>query len=221
MFNKIFAGALLAASVYGESTIGGDILDDTQELLDDTTGWFQDNTWALGILYIVVGILVALYGLKMFPVVSSALAALAGFSILYMMCEGLSWTDSTGGMWTCLIISILAGCIIFYFVRREIWLMVGALTAIGGFMGGVFLLTLITGMTGYSEAWLWWTLGVVGAILGFVLGKRFGGPAVNLVTSFIGSYLVTKALTMFFWTEHWPSDAAIMAGDVDYDNMGW
>ena len=190
-------------------------------MLDDTTGWFQENTWALGILYILVGAIVALYGLKMFPYVSSAVAGLAGFSILYIMCEGLNWTDSTSGFWICFLVSILAGCILAYFVRREIWLMVGALTSIGGFMGGVFVLTLITGMTGYSEAWLWWTLGVVGAIIGFLLGKKFGGPAVNLVTSFIGCYLITNALSMFFWTEYWPTSEAVVAGDVNYDSMGW
>lgn len=152
---------------------------------------------------------------------SSGLAGLTAFTLLYVLMEGWGWTASTGGFWTVLIVSIIVGIVVVVLIRKHIWLMVGCFTAIGGFVGGVFLTTLIAGTTGYAEAWLWWTLGIVCAIAGFFIGKKLGGPAINAVTSFIGSYLVTKALTMFFWTDHWPSDSDIMNGTINTEELGW
>lgn len=65
-----------------------------------------------------------------------------------------------------------------------------------------------------------WTFGIVGGLAGFFAAYKLGKPVINLVTSFIGSYLFTRALTLFFWTEHWPSEAEILSGDIT-STLGW
>ena len=45
----------------------------------------------------------------------------------------------------------------------------------------------------------------IGAITGCWLGYRYGSSTVLVCSSFLGSLMVVKGLSTFFWTEHWPT----------------
>lgn len=180
----------------------------------------MENTWALGILYIVVGLFIALKGLEFFPHVAAGVSGLMAWGLTFFLCVSANFAESTGGFWACLILTALVGAAVGYFIKKEIWLCIAALGAVGGFFGGIFLLALINEMFNWSEIWAWWCLGIGGALLGFYFSNKLGAPIVNLITSFVGSYFLGEALVMFCWPDHWPSASEMVNGDISGD-LGW
>ena len=233
MFSKILAPALVFAMTVAEQTqqvsdAQQSVEDATQEALDELAdtydeaqNWFAENTWALGLVYLAVGLVVALFGLQLFPWVAAIVAALFVGSVCFWIPESAGWTASNGGFWTFFIIAILLGIAAGVFIRNKIWIAVAGLGGVGGWFGGVFLFAIIVDLFSYSEEWLWWVCAIVGAAAGFFAALKLGAPAVNICTSFIGAYLFTMALSMFFWSEHWPSSDEIMNGTLDTEAMGW
>merc|ERR1712037_383803 len=65
-----------------------------------------------------------------------------------------------------------------------------------------------------------WTISVAFALIGMFVACMFGKPLVLIFTSFVGSYLFSRAWTLFF-PGHWPSEADIMEGDIETDAIFW
>ena len=94
--------------------------------------------------------------------------------------------------------------------------LIGALT---GACGGVILFDVIAAAAAWGPDWFWWTLLLLGGIVGVLAAFRIGAAVVNISTSFIGSYMFTRGLSFLFWQEHWPSQEQIDVGD--YSEVGW
>lgn len=156
----------------------------------------------------------------MFPWVAAVVSGFFAGQLFFWIPQSFGWTESSGGFWAFLVIAIIVGIGAGIFVRNKIWIAIAALGAVGGWFGGIMVFTLIADIFNYSDGWLWWVLCIVGGIAGYYMALKLGGPAVNLCTSFIGSYLITVALTQFFWTEHWPSRSEIINGTIP-DDLGW
>lgn len=186
-----------------------------------TLNWFEDNPWAIGIVLVIVGPFIGLMGLKLFPWVSSVACALFGMGFLFLLFTSFGWTDATAGFWTSLSFSVLLGIIAGVVVKKNIWLAIGLLGIIGGAFSGILLLDFIAVCFDWSPEWALYVFAITGGIVGFVAGFKLGAPVVNVTTSFIGAYLFTRALTLFFCPDEWPSESDMISGTVDYDALGW
>jgi len=172
------------------------------------------------VIYLILGLFVATQGLKLFPYVAAILASFFTMFVVVLFSATWGWASSNAGFWTTMALALVAGIAVGCIVRRQIWITVGLLGAIGGFFGGILLNSVIVSTSGWNTEWALWVFAILGSIAGFFGACKLGAPVVNVATSFTGSYLFTRALTLFFWTEHWPSESQIMSGQID-DNLGW
>lgn len=189
-------------------------------------GWLYDNTWAIGIIYVVFGPIIAFFGAKWFPWITSTLAGL--FTVTLLCSVGLSagWMDSMGGSIAVITVAVILGIVIAVIVVRHTWIMLMCLGGVAGFFGGSFLFALISGMTGgsWNAVWGYWVLAVVCAIVGALLAIKLGLPVVMFCTSLVGSYLFMRAWTLFF-PGSYPSEESLIASKgedaLEMDALFW
>jgi len=185
-------------------------------------GWLSENEWAIGIIYLVIGPLLAFFGLRWFPYVTAALVCVFIFGLVVAVGLAFGWMTSTVGLIIVLLVGILLGVLAGCLIRRKIWIMISLLGLIGGFFLGALVFALIASMTGWGAVWAWWVISILMAILGAFLAYKLGVPVILLTTSFVGSYLFTRAWTLFF-PGHWPSEAQVMSdvGSIEVDAIFW
>lgn len=213
----------------GDSTtdpVDPSIYDQASEIADKTDDWLADNEWCIGIVYLVAGPLIALFGTAWFPYITAALVAIftIGFSTFGAM--ELGWTETVGGsvgvLLGALALGILAGCL----VRRSVWLMVGLLGGMAGAYFGGWLCLLIFASAGspfqmYMIApWLFYLFVIAFGAIGMCIACKKGVPMVMICTAFAGSYLFMRSWTLFF-PGTWPSEKEIFGGEADYSDYGY
>jgi len=185
-------------------------------------GWLSENGWAIGIIYVIAGPIIALFGLKWFPYVTASLIAIFVIGLTVSLSMAFGWMASTVGtvvtFIVALLLGILAGCII----RRNVWIMVGLLGLVAGWFSGTFVNAFIVAVSGWEASWGFWVISVIMAIVGCVTACYLGKTVVLLSTSMVGSYLFMRAWTLFF-PGHFPSEAEIMDNkmNLDYDGTFW
>ena len=186
------------------------------------TSWLSENEWAIGILYIIIGPLIALYGAKWFPYVTAGLIAVFTIGIILSISLAAGWMATTGGTVACFIVALVAGVIAGMLIRRHIWLMVALLGLIGGFFSGSLVFAFIGGLTGWADVWFYWTIAVAMAALGLMAACYLGKPVVIYGTALAGSYLFMRAWTLFF-PGHYPSEAQLMEdpSSIEFDAIFW
>ena len=182
---------------------------------DAYLNWFADNEWAIGIIYIIAGPLIALFGTAYFPYVVASLVAIFTIGLVLGMSLAFGWMLTTGGTWACisvaLVLGIVAGCV----VRRNIWIMIGLVGLIAGFFSGALVYAMIYGISGWKAVWGYWLISIVMAGLGCVAACYLGKSVVLVSTSLTGSYLFMRSWTLFF-PGHYPSEAELVD---DYSNL--
>lgn len=184
--------------------------------------WLEDNEWFLGIMYLIIGPLLAIFGLQWFPYVTAILIAFFIFGLCVSLGLAFSLMNSTGGMVAVLAVGAILGIVIGILVKRKIWIMVALLGLVAGFFSGSLVFALISTASGWTDAWGWWVISILMAIVGCLLSYKLGRPVILFATSFVGSYLFMRAFTLFF-PGHWPSEAKLMSdiGSVQVDNIFW
>ena len=189
-------------------------------------GWLYDNTWAIGIIYVVFGPLIAFFGGKWFPYITSTLVGLFTVTILCQVSLNAGWMVTMGGSIATIVVAVLLGVVAALIVVRMTWLMLCLLGMVAGFFGGSFLFALISGMTGgmWNEVWGYWVLAVGCAVVGGVLALFLGLPLVMTCTSLVGSYLFMRSWTLFF-PGSYPSEEALIASKgqeaLEMDGLFW
>lgn len=190
--------------------------------LEKYMGWLSDNGWAIGIIYLIAGPLIALFGLKWFPYVTASLIAIFVIGLTISLSMAFGWMTSTVGtvitFIVALILGILAGCV----VRRNVWIMIGLLGLVAGWFSGTFVNAFIVAVSGWEATWGFWVISILMAVIGCVAACYLGKTVVLLSTSMVGSYLFMRAWTLFF-PGHYPSEAEIMdkGTNLDYDGTFW
>ena len=189
-------------------------------------GWLYDNTWCIGIIYVVFGPLIAFFGGKWFPYITSTLVGLFTVTILCQVSLNAGWMVTMGGSIATIVVAVLLGVIAACIVVRMTWLMLCLLGMVAGFFGGSFLFAVISGMTGgmWNEVWGYWVLAVGCAIVGAVLALYLGLPLVMTCTALVGSYLFMRSWTLFF-PGSYPSEEALIASKgqeaLEMDGLFW
>jgi len=190
--------------------------------IDKYMGWLEDNQWCIGIIYVVFGPIIALFGQQLFPIVCAALVAIFILGLVVSISLAFGWMVSTTGTIVVLVVGLLLGVIAGALIKRHIWLMVSLLGLIGGFFLGALVFSMIAAASGWSAVWGWWVINIAMAIIGAITAYKLGSPVVLLGTSFIGSYLFMRAWTLFF-PGHYPSESEIMSNpeELELDSIFW
>jgi len=184
--------------------------------------WLAENEWCIGIIYLVLGPILAIFGLQWFPYVTASLIAIFIITVVASLGLAFGFMNSTGGLIAVLAVGLLLGILAGCLIRRKIWLMVGLLGLVAGFFSGALVFALISSASGWTAAWGWWVISIVMAIVGALVTYWLGKPVVLVATSFVGCYLFVRAWTMFF-PGHWPSESQMMsdASNIETDNIFW
>ena len=185
--------------------------------LSDEVAWIQENMWVIGIVYIIAGPIIALFGLQWFPYVTASLVAIFVIGITTSLSLAFGWMDSTVGTIVVLIVALVLGVIAGILIRRNIWIMVGLLGLVGGFFSGSLVFAIIASLSGWNAVWGFWVISCAVAAVGCFVSCYFGKGIVLLSTSFVGSYLFMRSWTLFF-PGNYPSEAQIVEADFEVEN---
>ena len=189
---------------------------------DKYSNWINKNLWVIGIVYIIVGPIFALFGAQLFPYIGASIVAMFVIVSLSTIALAFGWMNVTWAMVVCIIcaiaLGVLAGCI----VRRNMWALVGLMGLVGGWFGGVVLFSAINAASGWDAVWGYWVISIVCGAIGCWAACHFGKFVVMLSTSGVGSYLFMRSWTLFF-PGHYPSESDMMDGgdSMDYDGIFW
>ena len=190
--------------------------------VDEYIGWLEDNEWVIGIIYVIVGPHIALFGTHLFPIVAATLVCVFILAVFVSMALAFGWMNTVGGSIGCIAAGLVLGVIAAILMKRHVWLLIAILGGIGGFFGGALIFSLIAAASGWTAVWGWWVICCTMAVIGGIAGWRLGAPIVLIATSFVGSYLFMRAWTLFF-PGHYPSESEIMSNpeDLDVDAIFW
>lgn len=184
-------------------------------------GWLHDNEWAIGIIYIIAGPLIGLFGAAWFPYVVASLVAIFTMGIVLGLSLAFGWMTTTVGTVVTFIVAIIAGVVLGILIRRNIWCMIGLVGMIAGFFSGSLVYALICGMSGWEAVWGFWVISVIMAAVGCVAACYLGKTVVQLSTSLTGAYLFMRSWTLFF-PGNYPSEAELVDGkDLDLGGIFW
>ena len=189
---------------------------------EKSLGWLYENTWVIGIIYIIFGPMIAFFGGKWFPYIVASLVGLFTCSFLCSIALSAGWMATKGGASGAIITAIVLGVIAGVIVRKHFRIMLGLLGLAGGFFSGAFLFAMISGVTGgaWDAEWGYWFLSFISAIAGLVLAFLYGLPLVQISTAFVGSYLFMRSWTLFF-PGNYPSEAELVkSGDEPLEISG-
>ena len=189
---------------------------------DAILGWLYDHEWVIGLIYLIFGPLVALFGVQWFPYVCAALVCIFTFGAIVFGSLSFGLMVTTTGNVVTFILALIVGVLVGMLVRRKIWVMVGLLGLVAGFFSGSLLFALIYSMTGLEAVWLYWVLSVVMCGLGCVAACYLGKTVVLTSTSLVGSYLFMRSWTLFF-PGSYPSETELVNDyeDLELDSTFW
>ena len=174
-------------------------------------GWLYENQWVIGILFAIVGPLLAFLGTKWFFFLMTALGAIVTMELVIgvsLACGGMD--GKTGSILTCciaLVLGLLSVCLL----MRSQKLMLGILGFACGFYSGVFLFSIICWCTGgkWNAVWGYYLFAGIFGVTGAIRGIQRGKLIVMIFSSIVGSYLTMRALTLFF-PGNYPSEVELI-----------
>lgn len=190
--------------------------------LEAAEQWLNENQWVIGLIYLVAGPIIALFGLKWFPYVTASIAAIFVIGIVTSFSLAMGWMYTTTGVVIVLVVALIGGIVTGVLIRRNVWFMIGLLGIAAGFFIGSLLFAMIAGISDWSAVWGFWVISIATAALGCLLACKLGKPIVLLSTSLIGSYMFMRAWTLFF-PGHYPSEQELISdyATLEYDWQFW
>ena len=176
--------------------------------IEATMGWLYENEWAIGIIYLIAGPFIALFGVSWFPYVIAGIVAIFVIGCICSVSMAAGWMVTTHGTVIVLAVASILGIVGGMLIRRNFKVAVAILGTIGGFFSGSIIFALICSFTNWEALWGYWVISVAMAGVGLLVACKFES-AIILFTSLIGSYMFMRSWTLFF-PGHWPSEAQLM-----------
>lgn len=150
--------------------------------------------WIFGPAFIAVGVFFALLGFKLFQAALFIVATIVVSGLILFVFYSTFLEDNTAAWvsWLVLSISIVLG-LLGGFLTVYLEKFAGAIIcAWGGFMLGVVLNETVVWLAG--EAWLFWVINIILALIFFGIGYKFFEHGIMIATAFIGSYMMMKGV---------------------------
>lgn len=150
--------------------------------------------WIFGPSFIAVGIFFAFVGFKLFQIALFIVATIviAGLLLFVFYSTFLNDNTATWVGWLVLALSIVLGLLGGFLTVYLEKYAAAILAAWGGFLLGVLINESVVWLAG--QAWLFWIINIVMALIFFLIGLKFADHAICFATSFIGSYMMMKGI---------------------------
>ena len=105
--------------------------------------FMHDYPWLFGIIMILGGPIVALYGRRFFPYVIAGIVSLSFLLMSLIVCSLLGFMEKNLGIAGSVCFAIFIGGLAAWFVMKTVWIAVGLLGIIGGFFLGSLIYTIV------------------------------------------------------------------------------
>ena len=171
----------------------------------------------MGILSLLSGFFIGLFGCRFFGLIAGILAGIFMFCLTVLLSSILGFFITVLGIVLTICIALLIGVISGVIMLYVIWLAIGALGMIGGFLLGslVYELTLLN--FNFAHTWGFMILSVFGVLFGSLLSCKYGKEVILISTSILGGYLAMRGTSLFF-TSTFPSERLLIDHVKDESN---
>jgi hypothetical protein len=116
--------------------------------------FIHDYPWAFGIIMILGGPIVLLFGRRFFPWVTAGIVAISICLGAFVVCSILGFMDTKIGLGISIGASALLGILSGWFVMKTVWIAVGLIGIIGGFFLGSILFGILLAVLKLNLLWL-------------------------------------------------------------------
>lgn len=113
----------------------------------------HDYPWAFGILMMLGGPIVLLFGRRFFPWVTAGIVAVCLLFGCFMICSILGFMDTRVGLIASICVSVGVGLLAGFFVMRTVWIAVGLIGLLGGFFLGSIIFGIILAVVKWQALW--------------------------------------------------------------------
>ena len=103
------------------------------------SNFINEYPWVLGLLMILGGPVVALFGRRWFPWVTAGVVAVSALLFCLIFCEITGFMDKVIEVVASVIFSISMAVLAGWFVMKTVWVAIGVLGVIGGLFIGEFI----------------------------------------------------------------------------------
>lgn len=113
----------------------------------------HDYPWAFGLLMVLGGPIVLLFGRRFFPWVTAGIVAVCLFFGTFMIASILGFMDTTVGLIISIGVSAGVGLLAGFFVMRTVWIAVGLIGILGGFFLGSIIFGILLAVIKWQALW--------------------------------------------------------------------
>ena len=181
------------------------------------TKFMHDYPYVFGIILILFGPVVALYGRRFFPWVVGGIVSLCALLGILVFSSVVGLMSTTTNLIVSIVVALIVALLLGKLSMKTVWLAVGLLGLIGGFFIGSVIFTVFIATLGYGALWSMILFSVVCAVIFGFLSFRFSKQVVLLATSLIGSYAFMRGLTYFIGG--YPQEAVIFDNLVKHQEL--
>jgi MFS family permease len=175
------------------------------------------------IIFILFGIFLIGWGLKMFNItiflVTAVVGTFASGSLFYSF---TSYSTAGGILWVVFFVSVLIGCVLGYLaVKFEKVGFFGLGFCLGGVGGMVLFNSVILPFLSATEnfQWLFYVVVCILAVCGGLLALWIWKDVIIIATSVIGSYMVVRSFSVIFGG--FPAETAVASGQVHFSGVAY
>lgn len=161
------------------------------------TSFVEDHPWILGVLMLLGGPIVALFGKRWFPWVTSGIAFVFSFCFILMILSVFGWMTTTVGLAICLTVTLLLALLAAWFVFKATWIGVGVCGVVGGYFLGTLIYTMFLTTFDFSSIYAMVGFSVFSALVGGLVAWNFSHGVIIVATSGIGSYAFMRGGASF------------------------
>ena len=159
---------------------------------------FVNNEWLVGILAILMGGFMGLFGLKFLRPIAGCLVGIFIFSVTIVLSSMFGFFTTLLGIILTISIAVVGGILLGVITLYAIWVAIGVLGMLGGFFLGSLIYEMTLMQFDFVHAWGFMTLTICGVLLGVVLSFKYGKEVIVISTSLVGGFSVMRGTCMFF-----------------------
>jgi len=171
--------------------------------------FMEDYPWIMGVILIIAGLFVGIFGKRFFAKVLACVIFLVSFGSGLILCSIFGWMNTMTGFCVCLgVMCLVAGLLAWVLTRT--WALGVMFFVLGGFAGfflGLMVYSALLTIVGSGPAWAMLASGIVFAIIGAFVAYKNAAAIVILSTALIGSYWFMRGLSDFIGG--YPNEGAI------------
>ena len=125
--------------------------------------------WLVGFFYLIFGIVIALFGINLFPYIGPLMVALFTIGVVCLLTLTFGWMATTWSCVLCILTAIAFGSVGGFIARRNIWLLIAFTGLIGGYFSGALINSAIAASSGWDPDWFYWviscSMGAIGCLM--------------------------------------------------------